>query len=419
MLPRPNPYETRKKQLEIAAQLINLHPNTIEYLKRVERSLIVSIPIIMDDGSLKIYEGYRVHHSTLRGPAKGGVRYMPDLTLDDIKALAFLMTFRNALLGIPLGGSKGGVRVDVKSLSKKELERLTRRYTAEIINMIGPDIDILAPDVNTNEETMAWMMDVYSMQKGRSVPSVAVGKPLEIGGTVGQDEAAGRGMYYILQALSEKLNFDIKPLNIVIQGFGKVGSVIAKILHEQGCKILAVTDSTGGIYSEKGLEITNKVLKWKQKGNQFKDFKVDGIKNITIPEIFNIKCDILIPAAIENQITSKNVEKINCKIIFEGADGPVTSKADKILNEKGIIVVPDILANSGALIVSYFEYIQGIHAYFWDLERVNREMKTILLEAFEKVWNLSKNQNCSLRNAAYMIAISNVAKSHELRGLFP
>jgi glutamate dehydrogenase (NAD(P)+) len=419
MLPRPNPYETRKKQLDIAAHLINLHPNTIAYLKRVERSLIVSIPIIMDDGSLKIFEGYRVHHSTLRGPAKGGVRYMLDLTLDDIKALAFLMTFRNALLGIPLGGSKGGVRVDVKSLSKKELERLTRRYTAEIINMIGPDIDIVAPDVNTNEETMAWMMDVYSMQKGRSVPSVAVGKPLEIGGTVGRDEAAGRGMYYILQALSEKLDFDIKPLNIVIQGFGKVGSVIAKILHEQGCKILAVTDSTGGIYAEMGLEITNNVLKWKQEGKQFKDFKRDGIKNITIPEIFNIKCDILIPAAIENQITSKNVDNINCKIIFEGADGPVTSKADKVLNEKGIIVVPDILANSGALIVSYFEYIQSIHAYFWDLERVNREMKNILLEAFEKVWNLSKNKNCSLRNAAYMIAISNVAKSHELRGLFP
>jgi len=419
MLPRPNPYETRKKQLEIAARLINLNPNTIEYLKRVERSLIVSIPIIMDDGSLKIYEGYRVHHSTLRGPAKGGVRYMPDLTLDDIKALAFLMTFRNALLGIPLGGSKGGVRVDVKSLSKKELERLTRRYTAEIINMIGPDIDIVAPDVNTNEETMAWMMDVYSMQKGRSVPSVAVGKPLEIGGTVGRDEAAGRGMYYILQALSEKLNFNLESLKVVIQGFGKVGSVIAKILHKQGCKILAVTDSTGGIYAEKGLELTNNVLKWKQEGKQFKDFKVDGIKNITIPDVFNIKCDILIPAAIENQITSKNVDNINCKIIFEGADGPITSKADKVLNEKGIIVVPDILANSGALIVSYFEYIQSIHAYFWDLERVNREMKNILLEAFEKVWNLSKNQNCSLRNAAYMIAISSVAKSHELRGLFP
>lgn len=419
MLPRPNPYETRKKQLEIAANLLDLNPNTIEYLKRVERSLVVSIPIIMDDDSLKIFEGYRVHHSTLRGPAKGGIRYSPDLTLDDVKALAFLMTFRNALLGIPLGGSKGGIRVDVKNLSKKELERLTRRYTAEIINMIGPDIDILAPDVNTNEETMAWMMDVYSMQKGRAVPSVAVGKPLEIGGTVGNDEAAGRGIYYILQALTEKLHLNLKPLSIVIQGFGKVGSVIAKILYEQGYKILAVSDSTGGIFSKEGLDITNTVLKWKKEEKQFKDLKIDGIKNITIPEIFSIKCDIIIPAAIENQITSKNVDKIDCKIIIEGADGPVTSKADKVLNEKDIIVVPDILANSGALIVSYFEYIQGIHAYFWNLDRVNREMKTILLEAFEKVWNLSKEKDTSLRNAAYMIAISNVAKSHELRGLFP
>lgn len=420
MLPRPNPYETRKKQLEIAANLINLNRNTIEYLKRVERSLIVSIPIIMDDGSLKIFEGYRVHHSTIRGPAIGGVRYLSDLTLDDVKALAFLMTFRNALLGIPLGGSKGGVRVAYKKLSKKELEKLTRRYTAEIINMIGHDIDILAPDVNTNDETMAWMMDVYSMQKGRSVPSVAVGKPIEIGGTVGSNEAAGTGMYYILQSLSEKLNYKLDELNIVIQGFGKVGTVIAQILYEKGCRILAVSDSTGGLYSEKGLDKSlYKIIQWKQEGNQLKDFRQSGIKHLNLMDIFKIKCDILIPAAIENQITSKNVNGVNCKVILEGADGPVTSKADKVLNEKGILVIPDILANSGSMIVSYFEYIQSMHAYFWNLERVNREMKTILMEAFEKVWDLAKEENTSLRNAAYMIAISNMARSHELRGLFP
>ncbi|MFW9771221.1 MAG: Glu/Leu/Phe/Val dehydrogenase [Candidatus Thorarchaeota archaeon] len=420
MLPRPNPYETRKKQLNIAANLIKLSPNTIEYLKRVERSLIVSIPIIMDDGSLKIFEGFRVHHSTLRGPAIGGVRYLADLTLDDVKALAFLMTFRNALLGIPLGGSKGGVRVAYKKLSRTELEKLTRRYTAEIINMIGHDIDILAPDVNTNEETMAWMMDVYSMQKGRSVPSVAVGKPIEIGGTVGSNEAAGTGMYYILQSLSEKLKYDLNKLNIVIQGFGKVGSVIAQILYEKGCRILAVSDSTGGLYSEKGLgKNLYDIIEWKQKGNQLKTFKESGINQIGLMDIFKIECDILIPAAIENQITSKNVNDINCKIILEGADGPVTSKADKVLNKKGILVIPDILANSGSMIVSYFEYIQSMHAYFWNLERVNREMKILLIEAFEKVWNLAKQRNTSLRNAAYMIAISNMARSHELRGLFP
>jgi glutamate dehydrogenase (NAD(P)+) len=419
LIPRPNPYETRKKQLTIAARLLNLHPNTIEYLKRVERVLIVSIPIIMDDGLLEVFEGYRVHHSTLRGPARGGVRFAPDLNLDDVKALAFLMTFRHALLGLPLGGSKGGVRVDVKKISVGELEKLTRRYTGEILNIIGPDIDILSPDLNTNEQTMAWIMDVYSMQKGRSIPGVVVGKPVEIGGTVGSNEASGTGLYYILQAVCEKLNFDLKAFSVCIQGFGKVGSVIAKLLYDSGCKILAITESIGGIYSEEGLNVNN-LLEWKKrKGKPLEEYDEDNYQKITNQELFAIKCDILIPAAIENQITSKNVDSVNCKIIIEGADGPVTSKADKVLEEKGIIVIPDILANSGAACVSYFEYIQDIHAYFWNIERVYREMKRIMLEAFEKVWELSKEKNVSLRNAAYMIAISKVAKTHELRGLFP
>ncbi len=419
MLPRPNPYETRKKQLQIAAELLDLHPNTIEYLKRVERVLIVAIPIIMDDGSLEVFEGYRIHHSTLRGPARGGVRYAPDLNIDDVKALAFLMTFRNALLGLPLGGSKGGVRVDVKKISKEELEKLTRRYTGEIINIIGPDIDILSPDLNTDEQTMAWIMDVYSMQKGRSVPGVVTGKPLEIGGTVGSNEASGTGLYYIIQALCEKYHFNLKSFSIAIQGFGKVGSVIAKLLYDFGCRILAITESVGGLYSKEGLDV-DKLLKWKKDTNSpLEEFADQNLKKITNEELFKIKCDILIPAAIENQITSKNVNDVDCKIIVEGADGPVTSKADKVLEERGIIVVPDILANSGAACVSYFEYIQDIHAYFWTLERVYREMKRIMLEAFEKVWNLSNEKKVSLRNAAYMLAISSVAKTHELRGLFP
>jgi glutamate dehydrogenase (NAD(P)+) len=419
LLPRPNPYETRKKQLQIAAQLLDLHPNTIEYLKRVERVLIVSIPIIMDDGNLEVFEGYRIHHSTLRGPARGGVRFAPDLNLDDVKALAFLMTFRNALLGLPLGGSKGGVRVDVKKISKEELEKLTRRYTAEIINIIGPDIDILSPDLNTDEQTMAWIMDVYSMQKGRSVPGVVTGKPLEIGGTVGSNEASGTGLYYIIQTLCEKYHFNLKSFSITIQGFGKVGSVIAKLLYDSGCKVLAITESIGGLYSKEGLDI-DKLLKWKKDTNRpIEEFKDDNLQRISNEELFRIKCDILIPAAIENQITSKNVNDIDCKIIVEGADGPVTSKADKVLEERGIIVVPDILANSGSACVSYFEYIQDIHAYFWTLERVYREMKRIMLEALEKVWKLSNEKQISLRNAAYMLAISSVAKTHELRGLFP
>jgi glutamate dehydrogenase (NAD(P)+) len=419
LLPRPNPYETRKKQLQIAARLLDLHPNTIEYLKRVERVLIVSMPIIMDDGSLEVFEGFRIHHSTLRGPARGGVRYAPDLNIDDVKALAFLMTFRNALLGLPLGGSKGGIRVDVKKLSKNELEKLTRRYTAEILNIIGPDIDILSPDLNTDEQTMAWIMDVYSMQKGRSVPGVVTGKPIEIGGTVGSNDASGTGLLYILEALCDKLNYDLKSFSIAIQGCGKVGSVIAKLLYDTGCKILAITDSVSGLYSKDGLEV-DKLLKWKIETNHpLEEYNDKKLQRITNEELFRIKCDILIPAAIENQITSKNVNEIDCKMILEGADGPVTSKADNVLEEKQIIVVPDILANSGSACVSYFEYIQDIHAYFWSLERVYREMKRIMLEAFEEVWNLSKKKKISLRNAAYMIAISVVAKTHELRGLFP
>jgi len=419
LLPRPNPYETRKKQLQIAAKLLDLDPNTIEYLKRVERVLVVSMPIIMDDGSLEVFEGFRVHHSTLRGPARGGVRYAPDLNLDDVKALAFLMTFRNALLGLPLGGSKGGIRVDVKKLSKSELEKLTRRYTAEILNIIGPDIDILSPDLNTDEQTMAWIMDVYSMQKGRSVPGVVTGKPIEIGGTVGSNEASGTGLFYIIQALCDKLNFDLKSFTLAIQGFGKVGSVIAKLLHDSGCKVLAITDSVSGLYSEEGLDI-DEIIQWKNETNlPFEEYNEKKMQKITNEELFKVKCDILIPAAIENQITSKNVNDINCKIIVEGADGPVTSKADKVLEEKEIIVVPDILANSGSACVSYFEYIQDIHAYFWTLDRVYKEMKRIMLEAFEEVWELSRKKKVSLRNAAYMLAISTVGKTHELRGLFP
>jgi glutamate dehydrogenase (NAD(P)+) len=418
MIPRPNPYETRKKQLEIAARLINLNENTIEYLKGADRILVVTIPIIMDDGRLKIFEGYRVHHSILRGPAIGGVRYALDLTLDDIKALAFLMTFKTALLGIPLGGSKGGVRVDVKQLSKKEIEKLTRRYTAEIINMIGPDMDILTPELNTDEQTMAWIMDVYSMQKGKSVPGVVTGKPIEIGGTEGRADASGLGLFFILEAICGKRGLNSKNLKIAIQGFGKLGMVIAKSLYDNDCNILAVSDSTGGIYSEDGLNI-DRLIEWKKKGNQISDFKDKNTIKRTNLEVLETKCDVLIPAAIENQITSKNAEKIDCQIILEGADGPVTSQADAILESRGILVVPDILANGGALCVSYFEYIQGLHSYFWKKERVISEMKNILLDAFEKVWAISEEKKVTLRNAAYMIAIERVAKTHELRGLFP
>jgi glutamate dehydrogenase (NAD(P)+) len=413
-----NPFESAKKKLDIAAGVIDLAPNTLEYLKKVERSLIVSMPVIMDDGRLEIFEGYRVHHSTMRGPAKGGLRYSPDVTLDEIKALAFLMTFKSSLLGLPLGGSKGGICVDVKKLSQLELRKLTRRYTSEILNMIGPDIDILAPDMNTGEREMAWIMDTYSMNKGRSVPGVVTGKPIEIGGTVGRSEAPGTGMYYILESLFERQNLKLSSSKVAIQGFGKVGGVVAQILNDVGCKIIAVTDSEGGIYSDSGLNI-NKLISWKQQGKSVKKYKENNIKVITNEELFSTPSDILVPAATENQIFSGNANDIDCKIILEGANSPTTSQADAILDEKGIIVIPDILANAGGLCVSYFEYIQDIQSYFWNLERVNKEMKIILLRAFESILNLSSDKDISYRTSAYAIGAERLARAHELRGLFP
>jgi len=407
-----------KKQIDIVAEVMNLDSNIVEFLKRIERSLIVSIPIMMDDGSLKIFEGYRVHHSTIRGPGKGGIRYSPDVTLDEVKALATWMTWKSSLLNLPLGGAKGGVCVDPFKLSKKELERFTRRYTAEIINIIGPDIDIPAPDVNTNAQIMAWMMDVYSMQKGRTIPGVVTGKPIEIGGSVGRESATGMGLFYVLESLCNKLEFDLKSMSIAIQGFGNVGGWIADILYSYGSKIITVSDISGGIYSEKGLNV-KELLEWRNQGKFLKDFNKNNYKHITNEEVLNIKCDVLIPAALENQITKLNADKINCKIVLEGANGPTTPEADKILHSKGIYVVPDILANAGGVCVSYFEFIQDIHSYFWGLDRVNQELKKILVDTFENVYKISKEKNLPLRKAAYIIALSRVAKAVELRGIFP
>ncbi|MGB5911715.1 MAG: Glu/Leu/Phe/Val dehydrogenase [Promethearchaeia archaeon] len=413
-----NPFEMAKKQIDIVAEEMGLDPNMKEYLKRIERSLIVSIPIMMDDGSLKIFEGYRVHHSTVRGPGKGGIRYSPDVFLDEVKALATWMTFKCSLLNLPLGGAKGGVCVDPRKLSERELERLTRRYTAEIINFIGPDMDIPAPDINTDPQIMAWIMDTYSMHKGRAIPGVVTGKPIEIGGSVGRETATGVGLFFVLEALCNKINIDLRTQNIVVQGFGNVGGNIANILYEKGCNIIAVSDITGGLYAKGGLNI-KELLEWRDKNNYLKDFQNENYKFITNEDILTFKCDILIPAAIENQITQSNAYKINCKIILEGANGPTTPEADNILKKREIIVVPDILANAGGVCVSYFEYIQDIHSYFWKLNRINQELKNILVEAFEDVYNLSKEKNITLRTAAYMIAISKLAKAIELRGIFP
>ena len=418
MVEEINPYEVAKTQIDIVAKEMGLDPNVTEYLKRIERALIVTIPIMMDDGSLQIFEGYRVHHSTVRGPGKGGVRFSPHVYLDEVKALATWMTWKTSLLNLPLGGAKGGVCVDPRKLSKKELERLTRRYTAEIINIIGPDIDIPAPDVNTNAQIMAWMMDVYSMQKGRTVPGVVTGKPIEIGGSVGRESATGMGLYFVLEALCEKLGLPLENQSIVVQGFGNVGGNIAELLYNRGCKILAVSDVSTGIYNENGVNV-EKLLEWAKEGKFLKDYEDKRYKNITNEELLALECDILVPAAIENQITEKNANAIKSKIVLEGANGPTTPEADAILFKKGIHVVPDILANSGGVCVSYFEYIQDIHSYFWKLDRINEELKRILLEAFEETYKISQERKISLRTAAYIIAVSRIAKAIELRGIFP
>ena len=413
-----NPYDVAKEQIDIVAKEMGLDPNVTRYLKRIERALVVSIPIMMDNGSLEIFDGYRVQHSTVRGPGKGGIRFAPNVNLDEVKALATWMTWKCSLLKLPLGGAKGGVCVNPRELSKKELEKLTRRYASEIINIIGPDIDIPAPDVNTNAQIMAWIMDTYSMNKGRAVPGVVTGKPIEIGGSVGRNSATGRGLYFVIDAMCEKLNTKLESQSIIVQGFGNVGGWIAKLLYERGCKILAVSDISGGLYYSEGLEI-DKLLEWTQQGNYLKDYDDKRYKMITNDELFAAECDILIPAALENQITKANVNDINCKIVLEGANGPTSPEADQILFKKGIHVIPDILANAGGVCVSYFEYVQDIRAYFWDLERINKELKRILLEAFEDVYKIHKERAIPLRTAAYVIAVSRIAKAIDLRGIFP
>lgn len=413
-----NPFEIAKKQIDIVAKEMELDPDITKYLKKIERALIVSIPIMMDDGSLRIFEGYRVHHSTVRGPGKGGIRYAPNVNLDEVKALATWMTWKCSLLKLPLGGAKGGICVNPRELSRRELEKLTRRFTTGIINIIGPDIDIPAPDVNTNAQIMAWIMDTYSMNKGKSVPGVVTGKPIEIGGSVGRNSATGMGLYFIIDAMCEKLNTKLESQTIVIQGFGNVGGWIASLLYERGCKLLAVSDISGGLYHSEGLQI-DKLLEWTREGNYLKDYSDDSYKLITNAELLTTKCDILIPAALENQITKENANDIKCKIVLEAANGPTTPEADRVLFDNGIYVIPDILANAGGVCVSYFEYVQDIRAYFWDLDRINKELKRIMLEAFEDVYKVYKERKIPLRTAAYIIAVSRIAKAFDLRGIFP
>ncbi|HID26673.1 MAG TPA: Glu/Leu/Phe/Val dehydrogenase [Methanosarcinales archaeon] len=412
-----NLYESERKQLYSVAEELDLKKGIIEMLSVPVRELTVRFPVKMDDGSIKMFTGYRVQHSIARGPAKGGIRYHPEVSLDDVRALAMLMTWKCAVVGIPYSGAKGGVICDPKNMSEGELERLTRRFTSEIGIIIGPEKDIPAPDMNTNQQTMAWIMDTYSMNKGYAVPGVVTGKPIDIGGSEGRLEATGRGCVITIREAAKRIGIPLNGASVAIQGYGNVGSVVARIARIwYGAKVIAISDSKGGIYNKNGLD-PNKVLEHKTKTKSVINFP--NSENISNEDLLELDCDILIPAAMENQITKKNADNIKAKLIGEGANGPITPEADEILYNNGIVVIPDILANAGGVTVSYFEWVQDINVQFWTEDEVNRKLEEIMVKSFNDVWNLSKKENISLRKACYKIAVKRVADAIMLRGIYP
>jgi len=414
-----NPYDNVVAIIREAAGKLGLEES--EYIPIVypERELKVTFPVRMDDGTVRVFEGYRVQHSTLRGPAKGGLRFHQDSDETEAAALAAWMTFKCALAGIPYGGGKGAVKVDPFTLSRGELERLTRRFTEMISPIIGPEQDIPAPDVNTNAEIMGWIVDTYSKLKGKWSPGVVTGKPFEIGGSLGRPEATGRGVMITTRELLKKLNVPMEKIKVVVQGMGNVGSISAKLLHELGATIIAVSDVSEGIYNEAGLDIPDILNFLSTRGNLLKDYKKDGLKRLTNQELLTLKTDVLIPAALENQINKDNAAKIQAKYIIEAANGPTTVEADKILEEKGIIVLPDILANAGGVVVSYFEWVQNLQSFSWNLDEINNRLNNIMCNAFESVYAIHKEKKLPFRTCAYMVSIKRLVSVLKLRGIFP
>jgi len=402
-------------QFDQAAEAMGLDPNLRERLKLPQRSLVVSLPVRMDDGRVEVFTGYRVQHDSSRGPSKGGVRYHPDVNLGEVAALAMWMTWKCALAGLPYGGAKGGVAVAPKQLSPAELQRLTRRYAAEIFPLIGPDKDVPAPDVGTDAQIMAWMMDTYSQQVGYAVPGVVTGKPLSIGGSLGREEATGRGVVYVTHEVLRHLKLSIDGASVVIQGFGNVGSHTARIMHEHGARIIAVSDVTGGVYSDKGLDIT--ALFRRDPSQPLHESKLGDA--ITNEELLQLDCTVLVPAALSEQITAKNANSLRCRILSEGANGPTTLEADRILADKGIFVIPDILANSGGVIVSYFEWVQDLQRFFWSATDIQNRLQDIITSAFQRTLHFSSERRVSMRMAALMSGIDQVAQAHLQRGLYP
>ena len=415
-----NPYDNVQAVVKNAAAILGYSHDDYEAVLYPERELKVSIPVRMDDGSVHCFEGYRVQHSTSRGPAKGGIRYHQNVNIDEVKALAAWMTFKCAVVNIPYGGGKGGIICDPSKLSENELRNLTRRFTAMIAPIIGPDQDIPAPDVGTNAGVMGWIMDTYSMLKGHCVPGVVTGKPLELGGALGRHEATGRGVMLTTLNILNTLDIPVEGSTAVIQGMGNVGSISAKLIHNAGLKVIAVSDVSCGIYNPEGLNIPE-IIEYlsAKKGNLLKDYSADGVSYITNEELLELKTTVLVPAALENQINAKNAKKIQAQVIVEGANGPTTVEADEILQKRGIVLVPDILANAGGVVVSYFEWVQNIQSVSWSEEYVNEHLKTIMDQAFQAVWDIAHEKDTTLRTGAYLIAVKRVVDAKNLRGIWP
>ncbi|HCS21097.1 MAG TPA: amino acid dehydrogenase [Bacteroidetes bacterium] len=411
-----NPFESMMSRFDEAARILGLDKNSYNVLKSPAKTVIVSLPVIMDDGTVQVFEGYRVVHSQAMGPSKGGIRYSMDVHLDEVKALAAWMTWKCAVVGIPYGGGKGGIKCDPRSMSKGELERLTRAYTGAMRDVFGPEKDIPAPDMNTGPQEMAWLMDEYSKIQGLYTPAVTTGKPLVLGGSSGRVEATGRGVMVTARAAMGKLGINPMEATCAVQGFGNVGSISAKLIQLQGLKIVAISDITGGYYDPKGIDIEAAIAYRNQNGGTLEGFNAES--RITNEEILELDVDVLVPAAMEDQITKHNAAKIKAKLIVEGANGPTSANADLILNENNVMVVPDILANAGGVTVSYFEWVQNKIGYYWTEERVHRRADRTMKQAFEEVYAASQKYGTSLRIAAYIVAIDKVSKALAYRGVF-
>lgn len=419
MSKKANPYENFLNVLDTAAELDGIDKNDYVSFRYPEQELKVNFPVRMDNGEMKMFTGYRIQHSSTRGPCKGGIRFHPNVDMDEVRALSAWMTFKCAVANIPYGGAKGGVTCDPTEMSKGELERMTRRYAASIAPIIGPQKDIPAPDVNTNTETMGWIMDTYSMKQGYPVPAVVTGKAIEIGGSLGRTEATGRGIMLCCRALAEKSGLDITKCKFAVQGFGNVGSTAAYLIADLGAKVVAVGDHTAAFYCEDGLDIHAMLNYTAGNGNMLKGYSADGVTEISRDDLLFTDVDFLIPAALENQITADNADRIKAKYIVEGANGPTTYEADKILFDSGRTVVPDILANAGGVIVSYFEWVQNLQSFAWTLDEVNSRLEELLLKSFNEVYALASEHGYSMRTSAYIIALRRLVAAKKIRGIFP